>query len=485
MSEIADISARISKKTFLSAAVILLCLLVLSGILTRVVPTGSYLRSTVDGKVVIDVNSFEYTHIPPPAPWRWFTAPFEVMWGDEGAVVVAIVAFFLLSAGAINIMNKCGIFNYTIARIVHKYEAQKYRLLAVVIFVLMLIAATTGIADQSIFLVPVMLPLAYSLGWDALTALGMSVLAMGFGFAAGLTNPFTIGVAQRIADVPLFSGLWFRVLIFIVVYVVYCTFMVNHAKRIERDPKLSPVFSEDVQTRKGYGDISYEILDKDDGSLAKASRFLVGSLALMLVVSIVCSLIPNMSTYAFPIITVVFVVGGIGSGIASGTSRAELVGHFLRGLIGISPGALLTLMAAGVKHLISTSGILDTIIFAAANRIQGMPPFFASMMVYMLALFMNFFITSASAKSLIMMPILAPLSDIVGLTRQVTCLAFQFGDGFSNEIYPTNPITLISIGLAGVSYPKWFKWTVWLQLAVLAITVGFLFIAVAINLGPV
>ncbi len=107
------------------------------------------------------------------------------------------------------------------------------------------------------------------------------------------------------------------------------------------------------------------------------------------------------------------------------------------------------------------------------------------MMVYMLALFMNFFITSASAKSLIMMPILAPLSDIVGLTRQVTCLAFQFGDGFSNEIYPTNPITLISIGLAGVSYPKWFKWTVWLQLAVLAITVGFLFIAVAINLGPV
>lgn len=485
MNQIADINERISKKTFFSAVLILLCLLILSGILTRAIPSGSYQREVIDGKVVIDVTSFEYTEIPPPPVWRWFTAPFEVMGGDEGIIVIGIVAFFLLSAGAINIMNRCGIFNFTIAKIVQKYEKKKYKLLAVLVFMLMLIAATTGIADQSIFLVPVMVPLAYSLGWDSLTALGMSVLAMGMGFAAGLTNPFTIGVAQRIANVPLFSGLWYRVIIFIVIYAVYCSFLLNHARKIERDPTLSPVYEEDLVTRKTYGEIGHDLIEKDDGRLEKASRVLVTVLGLMLIASIVCSLVPVLSDYAFPIITVFFVIGGVGSGIAAGESGKDLAAIFFKGLIGIAPGALLMMMAAGIKHLISISGILDTIIFAAASRIEGMPPFYGAIMVYALALFMNFFITSASAKSLIMIPILAPLSDIVGLRRQITCLAFQFGDGFSNELYPTNPITLISLGLAGVSYPKWLKWTIWLQLAILAITVGFLYIAVAINLGPI
>lgn len=356
MNQIADINERISRKTFFSAVIILICLLILSGILTRIIPSGSYQREVVDNKVVIDVNSFRYTNVAPLPVWKWFTAPFEVLWGDEGVVVLGIIAFFLLSAGAINIMNRCGIFNYTIAKIVKKYETKKYKLLAVLVFILMLIAATTGIADQSIFLVPVMVPLAYSLGWDSLTALGMSVLAMGMGFAAGLTNPFTIGVAQRIADVPLFSGLWYRVLIFIVIYAVYCSFLINYAKKIERDPTLSPVYEEDLETRKSYGDISYDLVEKDDGRLKKASQVLVTVLGLMLVASITCSLVPALSSYAFPIITVFFVIGGVGSGIAGGESGRDLASIFFKGLMGIAPGSLLMMMAAGIKHIISVSG---------------------------------------------------------------------------------------------------------------------------------
>jgi len=349
------------------------------------------------------------------------------------------------------------------------------------VLVLMLMSALTGIMEEAVFIVPLMMPLAASLGMDPLVGLGMSFLALGFGFAAGLTNPFTIGVAQRVAQVPLFSGLWYRALVFAAVYAVLSSFLIRHARRSEgpADGQAQSVLGSGSSSGSGSAPAHASL------KMRRASQWFTGAMAVMLVFSLSSSVVQGMSDLAFPVTTALFLIGGVGSALLSGMGAGEVARTFGSGIVGMAPGIVLMLLAAGVKHVIASAGILDTIIFTGARVVEGMPRVFAAGMIYLLALLMNFFIPSASAKSLIMMPILAPLADVVGLKRQIAVLAFQFGDGFSNVIYPTNPITLISLALAGVSYPRWFRQTIGLQLAVLAVTALFLAAAVAIGLGPV
>ena len=476
-----SVAIRIGKKAFISSLAILLALLVAAGLLTRVVPAGSYVRQEDGGRTIIDINSFEYTDRPALPVWKWFVAPIEVLASPEGSVVIAIILFFLCIGGAINLLNQCGVFAFMISRVAARYGARRYRLIASVVLVLMLMSALTGIMEEAVFIVPLMMPLAASLGMDPLVGLGMSFLALGFGFAAGLTNPFTIGVAQRVAQVPLFSGLWYRALVFAAVYAVLSSFLIRHARRSDG--------SADGQARSALGSRSGSSSGEAPASAAprmrRASQWFVGAMAVMLVFSLSSSIVQGMSDLAFPVTTALFLIGGVGSALLSGMGAGEVARTFGSGIVGMAPGIVLMLLAAGVKHVIASAGILDTIIFTGARIVEGMPRVFAAGMIYLLVLIMNFFIPSASAKSLIMMPILAPLADVVGLNRQIAVLAFQFGDGFSNVIYPTNPITLISLALAGVSYPRWFRQTLGLQLAVLAVTALFLVAAVAIGLGPV
>ena len=483
MSERADssVSIRIGKKAFISSLAILLALLVAAGLLTRVVPAGSYVRQEDGGRTTIDINSFEYTDRPALPVWKWFVAPIEVLASPEGSVVMAIILFFLCIGGAINLLNQCGVFAFIISGVATRYGARRYRLIASVVLVLMLMSALTGIMEEAVFIVPLMMPLAASLGMDPLVGLGMSFLALGFGFAAGLTNPFTIGVAQRVAQVPLFSGLWYRALVFAAVYAVLSSFLIRHARRSEgsADGQAQSVLG----SGSGFGTGSAPAPAAP--RMRRASGWFVGAMAVMLIFSLSSSVVQGMSDLAFPVTTALFLIGGVGSALLSGMGAGEVARTFGSGIVGMAPGIVLMLLAAGVKHVIASAGILDTIIFTGARIVEGMPRVFAAGMIYLLVLIMNFFIPSASAKSLIMMPILAPLADVVGLNRQIAVLAFQFGDGFSNVIYPTNPITLISLALAGVSYPRWFRQTIGLQLAVLAVTALFLAAAVAIGLGPV
>jgi len=496
-----SVSIRIGKKAFISSLVILLALLVAAGLLTRVVPAGSYVRQEDGGRTTIDISSFEYTDRPALPVWKWFTAPIEVLASPEGSVVIAIILFFLCIGGAINLLNQCGVFSFIISRVAARYGARRYRLIASVVLVLMLMSALTGIMEEAVFIVPLMMPLAAGLGMDPLVGLGMSFLALGFGFAAGLTNPFTIGVAQRVAQVPLFSGLWYRALVFAAVYAVLSSFLIRHARRSEGPVRGhgQPMFdfgptscsssSSGSSSNSGSGCSSGSSSNSGSALVAnkmpRASQWFMGAMAVMFVFSLSSSAVQGMSDLAFPVTTALFLIGGVGSALLSGMGAGQVARTFGSGIVGMAPGIVLMLLAAGVKHVIASAGILDTIIFTGARIVEGMPRVFAAGMIYLLVLIMNFFIPSASAKSLIMMPILAPLADVVGLNRQVAVLAFQFGDGFSNVIYPTNPITLISLALAGVSYPRWFRQTIGLQLAVLAVTALFLAAAVAIGLGPV
>jgi len=475
---------QISQRAFIQSLAILLVLMVLAGILTRVVPAGSYARVVQNGRTVIDPQSYQAMPRPDYAIWRWFVAPLELLAGPDNVTIIVIIIFLMMVGVSFGVLDKSGILRVAIARLVKRFGGRKYALLLAIIFFFMLIGAFFGIFEEVVPLVPVMIALAYSLGWDTLTGLGMSILATNMGFSAAVTNPFTIGVAQRLAGLPLFSGAWLRVIIFLVVYGVTALFLLNHARGVERDPASSPTFNEDRVARAKYTNVSFDSEAVDGSRMGAVIAWLLVFLVLILAVLVAAPFVSIISDLSLPLVGLLFFIGGVGAGFLSGTPRGEVFKSVGEGFTGILPAVPLILMAASVKFIVFKGGIMDTILHSASQPLAHLNPFMAALVVYGLALVIEVFISSGSAKAILMMPILLPLGDLIGITRQVTVTAYCFGDGFSNLAYPTNPVLLICLGLTMVSYPKWLKWTSRLWFWVLLVTVAFLGIAVAIHYGP-
>jgi uncharacterized ion transporter superfamily protein YfcC len=352
-------------------------------------------------------------------------------------------------------------------------------------------ASFVGMFEEMVPLVIFIVPIAITLGWDSLTGLGMSLLPMAFGFAAAVSNPFTIAVAQRIANLPLFSGALLRLVFFVVIFLIVCFFVTRHAKKVEKNPQSSICFKEDEILRQkmritGAANNQEELILTDNIG-KKQWRALIwfgACVALAMFFAIVSSRISDLADLAFPMLILMFFIGGIGSGAFSGFNILKIGRTFGRGVLNFVPGILLVLMAYSVKHIISTGMIMDTILFQAAEIISRSSSIVAAFMVYAATLVMEFFIGSASAKAFLLMPILTPLADLVGITRQTAVLAFTFGDGFSNVIFPTNALLLIALSFTVVSYAKWLRWTWKLQIVILFVTSIFLVIAVKTGYGP-
>jgi len=476
--------AQISKKAFVQSLLILLVLMMAAGILTWVIPAGRYARTVQEGREIIDAQSFQRVEQPDYPVWRWFTAPVEVLWGPDGITVITIIVFLLMVGVSFAVLDKSGILQAAIARVVRAFGGRKYPLLLVISLLFMSMGAFFGIFEEVVPLVPVMIALSYFLGWDSLVGLGMSILATNMGFSAAITNPFTIGVAQKIAGLPLFSGAWLRIPIFLVTYAVFAVFLVRYARSVERDPQASPVFEEDRAERARYQALQLDSLSEGSPRLGKAIGWFLVFFLLILLVLVGGAFLPAISQFALPLVGLLFLLGGVGAGLVSGAGGRAVRKSIWEGVSGIAPGIPLILMAASIKHIAAQGGIMDTILHSASLSFSQADPFLAALIVYGLALFIEFFIGSGSAKAFLMMPILLPLADLVGVTRQVAVTAYCFGDGFSNMAYPTNPVLLICLGLTVVSYPKWLKWSLKLWLWVFLVTVAFLGLGVAIRFGP-
>ena len=307
----------------------------------------------------------------------------------------------------------------------------------------------------------------------------MSLLATAFGFSAAIANPFTIGVAQRIAGLPAFSGAGYRVLVFLAVYGLLLAFLFLYAKRIERNPQASSAWHDDEKIRGAEPGQDLTDTQVKKGPLV----WFAGTLLAVLGVIVLASVVPGLSDYTMPLVALLFLAGGLGAGLLAGLGGG-VFRAFGKGGLGILPGVFLIMMAMSVKFIIAQGGIMDSLLYYAAGIISRTTAAGASLLTYGVVLVMNFFIGSATAKAFLVMPLITPLADLVGVTRQVAVLAFAFGDGFSNVLYPTNPVLLIALGLTVVSYPKWFRWVIGLQAAVLVLTALLLLGAVAVNLGP-
>jgi uncharacterized ion transporter superfamily protein YfcC len=472
---------QITRKAFLQSALILLLLMLLAGALTMVLPAGRFERNIADGREKVEPGSYHLIARPDYPIWRWFTAPLEVLGGPDGLTIVVVGIFVFMVASGFAVMDRSGMIRAGLSRVVQAVGDRKYLLLLTVSFLFMTLGAFLGLFEEVVPLVPLMLALSFSLGWDSLVGLGMSILATNIGFSAAITNPFTIGIAQKLAGLPLFSGTSFRLLIFLVMYGLLAVFLVRYARLIERDPRRSPVFEQDQQERHKQ---THELADMPEWSSPRPLIWFLVFLMLILSVLIAGPFVPALFDLSLPLVGLLFLVGGVGAGLLSGMGSRDVLRSLGQGAAGIAPAIPLILMAASVKHIVSSGSVIDTILYAASESFAGASPLVATLGILLLTLVIEFFIGSSSAKAFLLMPILLPLADLLGVTRQATVLAYCFGDGFSNLFYPTNPVLLISLGLTVVSYPQWIRWSLKLWLWMLVASLAFLAIAVAVSYGP-
>ncbi len=433
----------ISVKSFLTAILVLFVLMVLTYILTLIIPGGAYPRITdANGNTQVDTGG-TFVYVDGGLPfWKWILSPILVLGASGSGTLIAVIAFLLVVGGIFNALDKGNLMQYMLDRIVGRFGKARYQLQAVITLFFMALGAFIGSFEECVPLVPLVVGLSVSLGWDALTGLGMSLLAAGCGFASGVCNPFTVGVAQELAGLPMFSGLWLRLVGFLLIYALLLLFLRFHAKRVEQP--LSEALSQSVVAQP-----------KMDRGLWCFVAILGAGILLVL-----CStFVPFLQDLTMVIVAVMFLCAGIVATLASGMSVRDLGKHFIHGVISILPAVLMILMASSIKFTMEEGNILDTLLHGAVGLAEALPKWAVILFIYLLVLIMNFFISSGSAKAFLLMPLIVPLAAIFDISPQLCVMAFAFGDGFSNVFYPTNPVLLISLGLADTSYGKWVRWS--------------------------
>lgn len=459
----------VSVRSFLSAMAVILVLMVMTYVLTFLIPGGEYAR-TVDagGNTVPDVES-GFTKVEGGIPfWKWALSPLLVLGAEGGGMVAAILAFLLVIGGVFNSLEVGGLMKYMLRRLTARFLHARYRLLAVVSFFFMAMGSFIGSFEECVPLVPIVTALAIGLGWDAVTGLGMSLLAVGCGFAAGVCNPFTVGVAQTLAGLPMFSGLWLRLLSFALIYLLLMAFLLRHAKHLDRQ-RTDTLPAEDAF-----------LPDKRQDRALVCFGSIVG-MGILLVLS--SGLFPALQDCTMILVAVTFLAAGISACLTAGMSVRELGRSFGKGMAAILPAVLLILMASSVKYTLTEAHILDTILHGAVGLAQGMPRWLTVLFLYLLVLFLNFFISSGSAKAFLLIPLMVPMAQVFGIPAQLCILAFAFGDGFSNVFYPTNAALLIALGLADVSYGNWVRYSWKFQLLNLLLTGLLLLLGLAAGYG--
>ena len=468
---------KISKKAFLNVLYILLGLIVVAGIITLIIPAGNYDRDT-SGRI-IDGTYHLISDVNYPI-WRWILAPFEIFGSSDAISILMIGLFLLILGGTFTVMDQTGGIRVIIKRLIVTFKDHKYMLLRLVLLMFMIFGAFFGIFEESVALMPVLILLSLSLGWDTMTGIAMSLLAAGFGFATAITNPFSIGIASDLAQTNILAGALYRILIFVIIYALLQFVVVRHAKKVEKDPQKSPTYEMDLDKVKDF-DLDQEMPLENEQKVFKVyvTLFIILFIGILSVGFL--ELLFELSIPAIPVMAAIFLIGGILGGYIVSNQWLQTLKTFWHGMLGVAPAFILIVLAVSVKHVIVSAQVMDTILFHLAELLKNQGPIAAILMIYLLVLVIQFFIGSASAKAFLIMPLLIPLVDLLQMTREIAILAFIFGDGYTNVIFPTNGVLLIGLSIAGVSFTKWFKYTYKLQIATLVLTILFLIIAVWIG----
>lgn len=448
---------------------LLVIMIFIAAIATWIVPSGEFDREINSaGRSVVVPGSFHFVEANPANPWDAFGSIIE---GLIGSAQIVFTVFII--GGAFNVLQAAGVVQAYLGKIVKLFNRKEWLLIPIVMILLSTMCTFIGLFELSLVIIPIMIPVCLALGLDSMTAVGLTLVSTVCGFAVGITNPFTVVVAQTIGEMPLYSGTWYRVICLVLFTLVGILYVMRYARKIKKDPSKSIMYERDQEYIRTTGINEEHHL---------TPRKMWAGIAFL-----VCFLILVFGalwwSWSLNEIATIFIIAAALVGYISGMSTEDLCENFIAGLQSFVVAAFCVGFARGITVILEQGLIIDTIVNALANLIASVPTGISAVAMLFVQLFFNFLVPSGSGQATIMMPIMLPLADIVGITRQTAIIAFQFGDGFSNILWPTMGVLWACIGAAKIKFNEWVKWLlplmgIWYGLAAVVV-----FVAQAIQLA--
>ncbi|MBT1445746.1 putative basic amino acid antiporter YfcC [Shewanella sp. JM162201] len=457
-----------------------------AALLTYLVPVGSFDTQTVtfmqDGveksREVVNPDSFRYAlddegepRLAPVEPFDasgkgFFNYMFEgLVSGDKWGSAIGVIMFMLVIGGSFGIVMATGTIDNGILRLIHHTQGREFLFIPVLFALFSLGGAVFGMGEEAIAFAIIIYPLMLRLGYDGITTVMVTYVATQVGFGASWMNPFSVAIAQGIAGIPVMSGAAVRIPMWVGFTLLGIAFTLHYARKVKRSPELSYSFATDAQLKHAA--------DKADESSTSpgASRFNLGDMLVLAAITATMGwviwgvvvkhwFIPEIASQFFTMGLVVGVIGVVFK--LNGLTANGMAKAFKDGAATMLEPCLLVGSAAGILILLGKGGptepsVLNSILSAAGGFIGGLPDALSAWFMLLFQSVFNFFVTSGSGQAALTMPLMAPLADIVGVSRQVAVLAFQLGDGFTNVLVPTSASLMATLGVCRVEFSAWLK----------------------------
>ncbi|MEI7500019.1 MAG: YfcC family protein [Bacteroidota bacterium] len=439
--------------------IIVSIILILFLILTWIIPAGQFDRREYNGRQVVVPGTYHTVDPEPQGFIELFTAPIKGMISAS-----QIIALVLLIGGAFGIVSKTGAINAGLAGVVeatYKNPAIKKFIIPIIMVLFSIAGASFGMAEEVMVFILITVPLFIAMGYDSLTGVAVPFIGAASGFAGAFSNPFTIGIAQGISEIPIFSGWEYRIAVWIVLMTAAIIFVMIYARRVEKNPKRSLVYEID----RNRDHTTYH-------SAEDLTLTLKRKLVLVIFFSSIVMLIVGVNIWDWYIneIAGLFVFMGLLTALVYRLNSNTAVGAFLDGARDMMTAAFVIGLTRGMLIIASDGKIIDTILAGIAGTMGQFPKIVSVQMMFIFQGFLNFFVPSGSGQAALTMPLMAPLSDLIGITRQTAVLAFQLGDGLFTNIFPTSGVTMGVLAIAKIPYDKWVRFM--LPLSVIFLILG-------------
>ena len=465
----------ISRKSFLQVTVLLLCLLVFSIALTYVIPKGEF-GVLPDGQT----NYLDYVRrddlggIP---LWQGLLAPILVFASPDGLTLIMLSLFLFVISAAFQVMNDVGGIRALVGAVSERFRDRRGLLLVLMSFLFYCFGSFLGLFEEMLTMLPIVTALCVLVGYDSFTGFICCILSCGFGFAGAITNPFTVLLASQIIGANPMEHIWLRILIFLVMFGLLLAFLFLYLRKLKRDPASSLTRRHDEALRGAAGESLLKEEAPERTRRLKLSYTVFLLCALLLIVA--ASLSPVLRGYTVPILIAYFLIFGILAGtLACGDFRAVLR-SFLRGIGGALPTIVFIALAASIKYVFDRGCVLPTIVNQINTLIEGHSPVLVALIIYLIVLLLEFFSSSSTAKAILVMGLLAMVNT--GLSKQMLVLLYTFGDGYTNVLFPTSPVLLISLSMVEVEYFTWIRKSAGLFAVNFLLVLAFIVLGVAVG----
>jgi uncharacterized ion transporter superfamily protein YfcC len=418
--------------------VLLLGLIAVAAALTHVIPAGSFARIEQEGRHLVVPGSYAVQAAHPAGVGEVFMA-----WPRGLKATASIVFYIFLIGGTFGVINATGAVDAAISGVVRAGRGRGPWVLAVLMLAFSVGGGTIGMAEETLPFIPALVLLARRMGYDDVTGCAIALVGAGAGFSGAFLNPFTVGVGQGIAGVPLFSGMRFRLIVWLVITAIAIVYVLRYAQRVRRDPDGG------VADASTHGAITARHLAVLVILVAALGAVVLGAMKL---------------DWGLDQLAALFVaVAGL-CGVAGGLGANTTAERFIEGAAAIAGGALVVGLARGVLVIFDGAGVTDTLLNAMAGAVSGLPAWASVLGIYGVQVALSYIVPSGSGQAALALPILIPLADMVGVTRQTSVLAYQFGDGFSNILTPTQGYFMAALALARIPFATWARFVIPLQL---------------------